>query len=521
MGFDKKGGFERDFVEGLKKPDGSFHPVMNVGPWGDGRPYVIVSDADAYREILKNQKKFPKMPNTYRWFSYLIGEGLVSAKGEPHKEQRRRITPLFHFKILRQIVPAMVNLTKVLVEGLKNNQDYHLAKSLFSLHTMRVIVKLAFGGDFEAEWMSEIWFKITRAFSYWTVGWVTIGPLWNHVPLSIAKGFQVEKSRLKNEIIKVLNKRKQMYDKYGDPPEEERNDLLYYLLRAKDKSGNPITIPDDDIVNEAMTFLFAGHDTSSSALSWAFYYLATHPDVFAKVREEVDTILGDREMTVEDVPEFKYTKSVVNETLRIKPVIPMVDRIATEDFEIDGYNVPAGTYLGICLWSAPHDIRYFDKPYEFNPDRPKKKHEYSNIPFSVGERNCIGSKFAIQEIIIAVVMIVRELDVKYDETKEVIATYEGVIEPSNLFLKFTPRVDKSSAKIKEVEETIENQVEETIDEETVVDPVKKSSADESNECLVEDIKGVPVEEPSEELIESFERPSEMKVQEPLLKTENF
>lgn len=442
--FKKDGSFENEFVDGLKKPDGSFHPVMNVGPWGDGRPYVIISDADAFREILKNQKKFPKMPRTYKWFSYLIGNGLVSASGKFHKEQRKRITPLFHFKILKQIVPTMVDITKLLVDSLKKSEDYHLAKSLFSLHTMRVIVQLAFGGDFEAEYMSELWYKITRAFSYWTIGWVVVGPLWNYVPLSIGKGFQDEKAKLKGEIIKVLNKRKELYEKNGDPPESERNDLLYYLLRAKDKDGNVINIPDDDIVNEAMTFLFAGHDTSSSALSWIFYYLAKYPDVYAKVREEVDSVLGDRELTVDDIPNFKYIKNVVNESLRIRPVIPMVDRIATEDFVIDGYRIPSGTYLGLFLWSAPHDTRYWDDPYEFNPDRfskeNQKKHEYANIPFSAGERNCIGSKFAIQEIIIAVAMIARELDVEYDETKEVIATYEGVIEPSNLYLKFKPRV---------------------------------------------------------------------------------
>lgn len=441
--FDRTGKFESAFVNGLKKKDGSFNPVTNIGPWGDGNTYLIVCDADAFRDILKNPQRFPKMPASYRWFSTLIGRGLVTAEGVYHKEERKRITPLFHFKILKQIVPTMVEFTKILVEDLKKSDKYYTAKPLFSIHTMRVIVSLAFGGDFEAEWMSNTWYKITRAFSNWTVGSVLVGSIWNHIPIPAGKGFFTEKQKLKDEICKVIAKRRKEYSEHGDPDPSKRNDLLYHLLRAKDMDGNPVTIPEEDIVNEALTFLFAGHDTSSAALSWIFYYLARYPAIFKRVREEVDLQIGMGEVTSDNIRNLKYTKNVLKESLRMSPVVPMVDRMAAEDCEIDGTFIPKGTYLGVFLWSVSHDTRYWDEPYTFDPDRftrkQKKKHDFSNIPFSAGERNCIGSKFAEQEILIAMAMIVRELDVTYDQSKNIVPTYEGVVEPYNLDLRFTPR----------------------------------------------------------------------------------
>lgn len=441
--FDRTGKFENVFVNGLKKADGSFKPVTNIGPWGDGNPYLIVSDADAFRDILKNTQRFPKLPASYRWFSTLIGRGLVTAEGIYHKEERRRITPLFHFKILKQIVPRMVEYTQILVDNLKGSDKFHPAKPLFSLHTMRVIVSLAFGGDFEAEWMSETWYKITRAFSNWTVGSVLFGSIWNHIPIAAGAGFFKAKQALKDEICKVIAKRKKQYAEEGDPDPSKRNDLLYHLLRAKDLKGNPVTLNEEDIVNEALTFLFAGHDTSSASLSWIFYYLARYTRIFKRVREEVDREIGMEEVNSDNIRKLKFTKNVIKESLRMSPVIPMVDRTNAEDCEIDGVLIPKGSYLGIFLWSVMHDTRYWDEPYTFDPDRfsrpQKKKHDFSNIPFSAGERNCIGSKFAEQEILIAVAMIVRELDVTYDQTKNIVATFEGVVEPTGLELKFSKR----------------------------------------------------------------------------------
>lgn len=439
--FDRFGRFENQLIDGMKNSDGSFKPVVNLGTWGNGHHYIAISDAEAFKTILPDLINFPKLGPSYNWFSILIGNGLVTSSGDVWKSQRKMITPLFHFGVLKRIVPVMVDITKHLITDLSNDQEnYHPAKSLFALHAMRVIVRLAFGGSFDADWMFNQWRRVTHAFTDWTLGWCLFGDIWNYLPLPWSFGFKNARNSLIKEISITVDKRRAlMKDKIVT--EEDKNDLLSYLLDATDSDGNHLS--NDLIINQSLTFLFAGHDTSSSALAWSMYYLATQPEALAKIREEVDKVLGDRDPTTEDLNQLNYTKDFMKEVLRIRPVIPIVDRITTSEVNIAGTVLPAGTYLGMFLWNVAHDTRYWDKPYEFRPERwtnNEMKDVFSHVPFSAGPRNCIGSKFAGQEIVIAIAMIARNLDIAYDDSVPIISTFEGVVEPKNLNLKFSSRI---------------------------------------------------------------------------------
>jgi len=443
--YDQKGGFESVFIAGMRNPDQTFKPVVNLGPWGNGQTYIAVQDADAFRTVLPDMVNYPKNPQTYNWFSYLIGKGLIVANGETHRIQRKRITPLFHMTVLKRSVPVMVDTTKELLKTLKrSSEDYYPAKSLFALHAMRVIVNLAFGGDFDPVWMLEAWERVEHAFNDWTWGWCVFGDIWSHIPIPAAAGFDKARLLIRNKLAEVIEQRKQklqeMEEQGLDLDEADQSNLLYVLLQSTNVEGEAWT--NEEIIDQAITFLFAGHDTSSVALSWSLYYMAKHPEYFAKLREEADRVLGDRDPTHEDLGELHYAKNFIKEVLRIRPPVPLVDRVAANDCEIAGTHIPKGTYLSMFLWNVARDARYYKNPDEFIPDRWKEDipDVFSNVPFSAGPRICIGNKFSHQEIIIALSMIARDLDVAYDHTQNVVPAFEGVIVPRNLKLKFQQRV---------------------------------------------------------------------------------
>jgi cytochrome P450 len=445
--YDQKGGFDSSFVEGMKK-DGTetFEPVVNLGPWGNGKTYVGVTDADAFRQILPDINAFPKLPATYAWFSNLVGNGLLVASGEPWRIQRKRVTPLFHLAILKRSVPVMVDITKELLKFLKDKtNDYHSAKSLFALHTMRVIVHLAFGGDFDPEWMLNAWERVEHAFNDWTWGWCVFGDIWNYLPIPAAAGFRKARMAIRDRLAEAIDARRIKLEAMVEAGEEldeaDHNNLLYCLLGSTNVNGEVFTT--EEIVDQSITFLFAGHDTSSVALAWSFYYMAKHPDCLQKLREEADRVLGDRDPTPEDLNELTYAKNFMREVLRLRPPVPIIDRITTSDVEIAGTKLKEGTYMGLMLCAVARDSRYYKDPNEFIPDRwldEKTPDPFSNLPFGSGPRICVGSRFAQQEITIALSMISRELDVAHDPNSKISAAFEGVVTPKGLKLKFSPRV---------------------------------------------------------------------------------
>lgn len=445
--YDQKGGFEEVFIEGMRNPDKTFKPVVNLGPWGNGQTYVAVQDAEAFRTILPDMTTYPKNPNTYSWFSYLIGKGLIVANGDEHRIQRKRITPLFHMAVLKRTVPVMVDATKELLKALRKHKDeYTPAKALFALHTMRVIVGLAFGGDFDSVWMLKAWEKVEHAFNDWTWGWCVFGEIWNHIPIPAAAGFSKARMAIRSKLEEVIEIRRakliEMEEQGLELDEADQSNLLYVLLQSNNAEGEAWTT--EEIIDQAITFLFAGHDTSSVSLSWALYYMSKHPECLAKLRDEADRVLGDRDPTHEDLKDLHYTNNFIKECLRMRPPVPLVDRITSTDVEIAGVKLPAGTYLSVFLWNVCRDARYYKNPDEFQPERwssdAPPPDVFSHVPFSAGPRICIGNKFALQEIQIAVAMIARDLDIAHDPTLKVVPAFEGVMVPRNLKLKFQDRV---------------------------------------------------------------------------------
>jgi cytochrome P450 len=192
------------------------------------------------------------------------------------------------------------------------------------------------------------------------------------------------------------------------------DDLLSDLLRAQDVDGSFMT--DQQLRDEVMTMLLAGHETTALALSWAWFLLATHPEAQAKLHDEVDRVLCGRAPAAADVPSLAYTNDVVRETMRLYPPAWVMTRRAAEDVEIGGYTVPAGSNIILSPWVTHHDGRLFPKPEAFEPERWSVEKEqalprFAYFPFGGGPRSCIGNSFALMEAAILLAAVAQRFQV--------------------------------------------------------------------------------------------------------------
>jgi cytochrome P450 len=195
-----------------------------------------------------------------------------------------------------------------------------------------------------------------------------------------------------------------------------RNDILSLLMSARDEEGNPMS--DKELRDELMTLLFAGHETTATAMSWALYWTHCYPEIKEKIRQEVAT-LGDNPNPV-DITRLPYLSAVCSETLRIHPVGMLTfPRVVEEPVELDGYALKKGTILMGCIYLAHHRKQTFPDSHTFKPERFLEKQftPYEFMPFGGGVRRCIGEVLAIYEMKIAIATILANYELALVDNK--------------------------------------------------------------------------------------------------------
>eukprot|EP01100_Stratorugosa_tubuloviscum_P006375 TRINITY_DN275_c0_g2_i1.p1 TRINITY_DN275_c0_g2~~TRINITY_DN275_c0_g2_i1.p1 ORF type:complete len:513 (-),score=225.51 TRINITY_DN275_c0_g2_i1:104-1642(-) len=440
--FSETGGLEK-FLNSLFDKNGETVPIQFLGPYIDGTNFVAISDPEAIREVLVNEEKFPKHPKLYSLFEEIIGKGLVISNGELWKRERKVLTPLFHFGRLKNYVPIILQHSLSTVQRLReNNSQPFKFVPLMNDFTLNVIIDVAFGGDFDANWMYHTWESLLKNLSYFSIWQILIGPkLVNYLPLPSKNGLFKAKKMIEKKVAKAIEKRvKEIENSNGNC---EFNDLLGTLILAKDSQGN--STPLKIIVDECLTFLFAGHDTTSNLLSWAIFEIGQHPDVYAKLVKEVDSILIDENsITNEQIEKLNYTKQTLLETLRLHQPVPNVDRLVKEDCYLANQFISKGTAIAIFFSCVHLDPKYWQQPTLFKPERfaqeeIEDRKNFSFLPFSGGPRNCIGQRFALQEAKILLAFLIRNFSFEIINPEKVIGVLKGTMTPANLIVRAIPR----------------------------------------------------------------------------------
>jgi cytochrome P450 len=181
---------------------------------------------------------------------------------------------------------------------------------------------------------------------------------------------------------------------------------------------------DRQLRDEVMTMFLAGHETTANLLSWAWYLLGRHPDIEARLHDEIDRVLAGRPPTAADVPRLVHTEHVVLETMRLYPPAFVIGREAIKEYTLGGYRLPAGTTILMSQWVVHRDARWHDEPLRFDPDRwapevAERLPKYAYFPFGGGPRICIGNRFAMLEAVLIVATIAQQVRFNIEGRREV------------------------------------------------------------------------------------------------------
>lgn len=368
---------------------------------------------DLVRQILVEQpEKFYK-PRLIKWALRSIGgEGLLTSDGALWKQQRKLMQPAFHQRQLAAYADVMVAHATRLMDGYVDGEVREIGADMAKL-TLGIVVESLFGADLppEAADMGEPVRAVLDAVNQ-RVNSVLRIPSW--VPTG--------RNRREKRAIKELDAILQELIRTRRDSGENRDDLLSALLAAVEEDSGA-RMSDRQLRDEMMTLFMAGHETTASALTWVWYLLSRHGEVEAKLAEELQRVLGGRAPSVSDLANLPYTEMVIREAMRLYPPAPGFAREPIEDVIVGGYQVPKGSLVTVNTYALQRDVRFYDDPERFDPERFARGWEeriprYAYLPFGGGPRVCIGSGFAMMEarLILATVAQRFKLPVEAAET---------------------------------------------------------------------------------------------------------
>lgn len=360
------------------------------------RDFYILNHPDFIEQVLvKQQSNFVKGPSLQR-SRIILGEGLLTSEGEEHLAQRRSLQPAFHRHKMEEYLPLMNENTYAHMSPWNHEQSIDISDEMMRL-TLDIALWSFFGSSPEGavERVSESMKTLIRLF-----------PL-AQLPLPEATRMLFPKFKQAKNDLDLVTK-----TLLADSQSEFAKNALVNILKENNKGQ----FTDEQIHAHTLTFLLAGHETTALLLAWCWDMLAHHPQVQSKLQAEVDSVLGDRFPTSEDINQLSYTRMIVKETLRMRPPAWAIGRQAVNDCEIGGQNIKADSVVIVSQWVTQHDSRFYDNPLQFLPERwgdleQQSLPRYAFFPFGGGNRICIGEHFAMTEAIAILAMISRKWQV--------------------------------------------------------------------------------------------------------------
>lgn len=349
----------------------------------------LVSDPEAIKQILvADHRRFVK-GQSMQEAKRILGNGLITSEGEYHHRQRRLLQPAFHQQRVTAFGETMVEITDQTIGEWRDGQVLDLHAELAKL-TVRIVAETLFSTDLGRR-ADDIVIALGHVVSMMGRLTLPLGGTWERLPFPSSRRFANAIAVLNNVTREIVEQRLQSG--------EQGEDVLGLLLASQ---SNGAGLTDEQVREEAITLLLAGHETTANLLSWTWYLLSEHPEIEARVHAEIDQALAGRRPTVADLPRMPYAEKVLLETLRLYPPAWAMGRRAIDDYELDGYTIPAGSLVALNPYVTHHDARFYANPFAFDPDRwtdeeRERRPRYSFIPFGGGPRLCIGAGFAMME----------------------------------------------------------------------------------------------------------------------------
>jgi len=368
------------------------------------RRTFIINEPSAIRHVLlDNAANYTKSEVSRRLLEPGLGRGLLTSEGETWRRHRRIMAPAFDPRSISGYAPVMTEVTEALLakwDALPAPRDVDVAAAMMHA-TLHIISRAMFSSDSD-----EIVDAVEKGVNQYQT---SVRPRLLdllHFPEWFANLFAPLPARIFDEFDRKVDR---LLTERGHAPDAEPKDLLARLIAARDaETGGGMTAK--EVRDQVVTIFMAGHETTSQALSWTWYLLSQHPATETKLHAELAAVLGGRTPRYEDIAKLRYTRMVIEESMRLYPPAHTMARSPIAADEILGHRIPPGADVLIVPWLLHRKPSLWENPDRFDPERfaPERAAErprFAYIPFGGGPRICIGAAFAMAEAMLILATI--------------------------------------------------------------------------------------------------------------------
>jgi cytochrome P450 len=380
-----------------------------------GRRHIVFLNHPEYiREVFVVQHANFIKERTQQRARLLLGEGMITADGVCHKQQRQAAAPAFHRQKMSAHADEIVRRAAALRNQWSDGEahDVHLEMMTLGLGIIGATIFRTDLGD-EVHALNHAMADIMNVYNA-----VVLLPgirLLLQVPFTPLRKFVHARRKLHQAVDRLIAEhRKRGADASG-------TDLLTMLLDAQKTYG----WSDEHVRDQVVTVILAGYETTAIALTWTWYLLSQNPVAEARMHEELDRVLGGRLPGYEDLPQLRYTEMVMAEALRLYPPAWAMGRLSLNEFQLGEYRLPAGTTVLASQYILHRDSRYFPDPLRFDPERHTAEAKVARVrgayfPFGMGPRQCIGEAFAWMEGVLVLATLAQRWRLRHDERHKVV-----------------------------------------------------------------------------------------------------
>lgn len=399
-------------IDGLMAAHG---PVTRLSTPGADDTLFISDPEDIKHVLVSNQDNYVK-GSQYEVLRRILGNGLVTSEGATWRQDRTIAQPRFARRALTPFAAHMAAAGDSFLERWERewqDGDTIEAGEAMSALTLDIVGRALVGADFSArssEFGGALYDLLGAAGEIGRSPITQIGEGVKSLGVERAMRAQPRRLRTIDQAIQVLDDVVLEIIARRRAEGATYDDLLGDFMEFRDEAGEPL--PDQLLRDELMTFVTAGHETTSNALTWLWILLSQHPEARERLVAEVDEVLGDEVPDIGVLDSLPWTTACLQEAMRLYPPVWIVQRRAINDDVLGGYHVPAGSIVTVSPWAVHRSPRNWPNPTAFDPrrflgDAPKERHRMSFIPFIAGKRVCIGQGFAMLEATMLTAMIAR------------------------------------------------------------------------------------------------------------------
>lgn len=380
--------YGRDRLGLLRRMAGSNDVIaLRFGPF----PAILFNKPEHIQSILvEHAYDFDKGVAIHNTFRPVVGNGIFSSEGDFHRRQRKLMAPPFQPRHIASYAEIMGYYSEQIQQNWQDGGVVDINQQMSYL-TMSIIGKVLFDADVftEADELGAA-IRTTLEYASYSLSQLFVPPY----------SWPLPRNRRTRKAVRVLRTAIQGFIDERRANPDGRNDFLSILLQARDEDGQPMS--DEQLMAECLTLFGAGHETTATALTWTWYLLCQHPEIYQRVQQEVDSVLQGRTPTFADLAQLPYCLQVFKETMRIYPPAYATSRRALRDLEIAGYLVPKNQVVLISPYTLHRRVENFPEPEKFDPERftPEREKQlprHAYLPFGAGPRVCIGNHFAMME----------------------------------------------------------------------------------------------------------------------------